>query len=184
MGHGRCRLHRDRRAPGTARLLPRTEHQDRPGRLLPPQCLPKPCNRMGGNRAPGHGTARFHHQAHLLFRTQEEVQGALRQDRGLGTLRRRLRHHEGQPDGQAAGVQNRRRLVLIQPGRQPRPDVEGQKRPRSLVETPTPGFTEQGTTRGGLQQLPLVFSATAGPRPEKVNRRGKGQYEAPRNPRE
>ena len=39
MGHGRCRLHRDRHAPGTARILPRTEHQDRPGRLLPPLTL-------------------------------------------------------------------------------------------------------------------------------------------------
>ena len=39
VGHGRCRLHRDRRAPGTAQILPRTEHPDRPGRLLSPSAF-------------------------------------------------------------------------------------------------------------------------------------------------
>ena len=89
------------------------------GRYLPEQGC-----RVGGDRPPRHRTVGIHHQAHLLLGSEEEVQSQVRPGRGLRTLRRWVRADAGRPDGEAAELPDRGRVVRVQPRHQPSTDVE------------------------------------------------------------
>ena len=61
----------------------------------------------------------------LLRRKAETVPGPVRQDSRLRALQRWVRHHAGRPDRQAPDLPDWRRLVPLQPGHEPGPDVTG-----------------------------------------------------------
>ena len=88
-----------------------------------------------GDRPSGHRTPRFHHQAPVLLGTEEEIPGQVRPDvesepydGGFGIMR------------EAPVVQDRGRVVRIQPGCEPSADVTVRRRPAAeLADCPGPG---------------------------------------------
>ena len=79
-------------------------------------------------------SSRPHDQAHLLRREPEAVPGPVRPHRGLRPLRRRVRDHAGRADPQAPDLPDSRRLVSLQPRREPGPDVAGHPQPYQVAD--------------------------------------------------
>ena len=125
LGHPGRRLPGDRHPPGAPGNLPRRQYPGGPGPVIPAQRLPEPAHRVGGDGPRRHRDAGPHDQAHLLRGQPEAVPGPVRQDIRLRALQRWVRDHAGRPDRQAPDLPDRRRLVRLQPGRQPGPDVAG-----------------------------------------------------------
>ena len=104
-------------------------------------------------------------------------------------FRRRIRHHArrpDRPDRPAAGVQDRRRLVLLQPGRQPRPDVDGRKAQDLGFDPNPPDFPKRNHEGRTCNSSPLCFFPPTARkaqrlRPDKMDLRGKGEDGDPRN---
>ena len=102
LDYGRGGLPRDGHPQGVPRQFPRAQHRLARGFYYRPSTFRSRSVEWEETVHQDTGSPGFTTKAYLLLRTEDEVQGTLRQDRGPRALRRRLRHHE---DNQTAKPQ-------------------------------------------------------------------------------